>query len=237
MHLHRLTTQNLPSIRIHDHNSFADPSSDHHSPATSQRSMPREIPIPKLSLGSPAHGPPIPPILSLEPPAPLPPPPPPPLLPPSSSSSSDYHFRRPGSPGSAAADDNASSGGLWPRRVVLNIRNREQPPPPQPPAPQQHQHQRQRWRLSPMSRSNSVDEPEFPGVRDGFSVRSEDSDDRNWREAFYSSTADVQHESVSLSFSFLFLIFIFQPLTFLAKPFEHRSTNRPKPTTAVCWAN
>ena len=45
-----------------------------------------------------------------------------------------------------------------------------------------------------MSRSNSMDEPEFPGVRDGFSMRSEDPDDRNWREGFYSGMADVPHE-------------------------------------------
>jgi len=162
MHLHRLTTHNLPSIRIYDQNSM-DTASDHHSSSTSQRSMPREIPIPKngsptSSRGGSFHGsvasPAIPPILSLEPPGlSLPPP--------------NYHtFRRPDSISSIGEE--SGSEGLRPRKVVLDIRNRE----------------RERWKLSPIGKS--IDEQDLSGSRDGFSIRSEDSFDRNWREDFYS---------------------------------------------------
>ncbi|KAF8545100.1 hypothetical protein BDD12DRAFT_800731 [Trichophaea hybrida] len=163
MHLHRLTTQNLPSIRIYDQNSM-DIASDHHSSSASQRSMPREIPIPKLSSptssrGGSFHGsiasPSIPPILSLEPPGPS--------LPPS-----NYHtFRHSDSVNSVGGEESGSEG-LKPRRVVVGIRERG----------------REQWKLSPIGKPNLIDE-DLSGSRDGFSIRSEDSFDRNWREGFY----------------------------------------------------
>lgn len=45
MNIHRLTTTNLPSIRIHDHPSSFDPSFDEISSARTMRSQPRDIPF------------------------------------------------------------------------------------------------------------------------------------------------------------------------------------------------
>lgn len=172
MHLHRLTTHNLPSIRIHDQNSL-DTMSDHHSSPNSQRSLPREIPIPKGSpassrcgsyLGSAASTT-IPPILSLDPP-----PPPPPLLPldapggPSLPPPNNYHFRHPESFSSLGGSPSGSEG-QRPRRSVLDIRDRGS----------------HGWNtLSPIGKGSYDSEPS--SIR---SMQSEDSYDRNWREGFY----------------------------------------------------
>ena len=68
MNIHRLTTTNLPSIRIHDHQNSHD--SDEYS-SHSQRSLPRDIPFKSsspTSIRGSFHGPsPPPPLLSMHP--------------------------------------------------------------------------------------------------------------------------------------------------------------------------
>ena len=45
MNIHRLTTQNLPSIRVHDHQSLFESSYDDTPSGHAQRSLPRDIPF------------------------------------------------------------------------------------------------------------------------------------------------------------------------------------------------
>jgi hypothetical protein len=179
MHLHRLNTQNLPSIRVHDQNSM-DTMSDHHSSPNSQRSLPREIPIPKH--GSPSSSrcgsylgsttsTTIPPILSLDPPPILS------LDPPGASSlppPNYHHFRHPDSFGSIGGGEDGSEG-QRPRKSVLDIRDRGS----------------HGWnKLSPIGRSWN-DDADLSSSRDGPpSMKSEDSYERHWREGFYGKIND-----------------------------------------------
>jgi len=159
MNLHRLPTHNLPSIQIHDQN-YADSASDHHSPSLSQRSMPREIPIPRPGVSPTSsrcgsfHGsyapttvvPP--PILPLDAPG----------LPPLSRPRDLRHQCTFGSTG----DD---SDGEGPGRRAA---------PGEP----------QECKLSPMFGSLRGGLGSSGG-RGGCSGRSEDSYEKNWREGFY----------------------------------------------------
>lgn len=171
MNLHRLTTHNLPSIQIHDQNFARSPSDHHHHSSTlSQRSMPREIPIPRLGAsptssrcgsfhGSYASTTVVPPILPLDAPG-LPPPP-----------SRHRDLRQSSSIGSAGGDD--SDGEELGRRAVFGSR------------------EAQEWKLSPICNSFK-DGLSLPGSHDGASLRSEGSHERNWRENFYNNKGRVK---------------------------------------------
>lgn len=136
--------------------------------SNSHRSLPREIPIPK-------HGSPpfsrcstlqgsmasqsIPPILSLEPPSSLH------RLP-----LPNYQAYRHDDRLGQADRDEYGSDGLRPRKLVSDVQGKD----------------RRDWKLSPIVKPSLPDESELSGSsRDRFSIRSEDSLDRNWREGFY----------------------------------------------------
>lgn len=145
--------------------------------------MPREIPIPRHASptssrcgsyhGSLASATVVPPFLSLEPPGPSLPPP------------SNYHaFRQPDSFSSNGGDDSYSEG-LRPRKVVLHIgRDRGG--------------RDVGMKLSPIGKPSLIDDQELSGSRDGFSMRSEDSVEKNWRESFYKKSDVSPKELVVL---------------------------------------
>lgn len=201
---------NLPSIRIHQHDHVNHPTPmdrdcDNFDSANPLRSMPREIPIPRqhasptnsrcgsfhASLASAV----VPPFLSLEPPGPQLPPPSTyhPFRQPDSygspgarqpASFGSQAARQPASSGSQAADD-ASYDGLKPRKVVLHVgrdidRARDGS-----------------WKLSPIGKPGLIDDQELSGSRDGFSMRSEDSAEKHWRESFYKKTDPSPKELVT----------------------------------------
>jgi hypothetical protein len=67
-------------------------------------------------------------------------------------------------------EEDAQGDGMRPRKIVLDVRQRESPKP---------------WTPSPIG-SRGTDEDRFSsGLRDEFSFRSEDSFDRRWREDLY----------------------------------------------------
>ena len=159
MNFRRVGTPTLPSIRAYDQVP-TNTASNHLSSLYSQRSLPREIPLPRH--GSPASsrcgsmtgsttssG--VPPILSLEPPEPIVQPLPLPNA---------YVYPDSDSPSSAGEDSGAE--GVGERRTVLDVRNPGS---------------REGWSIAKP--------PSIIVPSEEFSLRSEDSFEKSWREGFY----------------------------------------------------